>query len=147
MLQGSSNRTLTSIINRLCKFSYLSCANIILSGGPSSAPAFFLFQGCKTSFLRNFRESIGWTILEVKNLQNLKSPQAPQTLKLTRTRGSESFITKYYRVYWASNFCTLGLYPVGLGIMGHSYLESYIWDSPSTNKTCNWTVNSNSRST
>ena len=56
----------------------------------------------------------------------MKSPQAPQTLKLTRTRGSESFITKYYRVYWASNFCTLGLYPVGLGIMGHSYLESYL---------------------
>ena len=51
MLQGSSNRTLTSKINRLCNFSYLSCADIILSRGPSSAPAFFLFQGCAKEYV------------------------------------------------------------------------------------------------
>ena len=121
MLQGSSNRTLMSKINCLCNFSYLSCADITLSEAPSSAPAFFLFEGCKTSFVRNFRESRVWTILEVKNLRNVKSPplQVPQTLKLARTRGSESFITrKCYRVYWTTNICVFGFSPIGLRIMG-----------------------------
>ena len=44
MLQGSSNRTLTSKINRLCNFSYLSCEDIILSGGPSSEPVSFYLK-------------------------------------------------------------------------------------------------------
>ena len=40
MLQGSLYETLTRKINRPCNFSYLTCVDIILSGGPST---FFFF--------------------------------------------------------------------------------------------------------
>ena len=48
MLQGSLYETLTSKINRLGNFSYLTCVDIILSGGPSNAPS-FLFKAWNTS--------------------------------------------------------------------------------------------------
>ena len=51
MRQGSLFQTLTSKINRLCNFSYLSCVDIILSGGPSSATAFFI---SRVEYLVNF---------------------------------------------------------------------------------------------
>ena len=108
-------------INLQCNFSYLSCAHIILSGGPSSVPAFFLFKGWTISFLRIFREYRALTILEVKNLRNVKplTRQIRLTLKLTRPQGSESFIArKHYWVFWVSNICSLGFPSVGLLIMG-----------------------------
>ena len=47
MLQGSLYETLTSKINRLGNFSYLTCVDIIFSRGPSNAP--FLFKAWNTS--------------------------------------------------------------------------------------------------
>ena len=42
MLQGSLYETLMRKINRPYTFSYLLCVHIILSGGPSNAPSFFI---------------------------------------------------------------------------------------------------------
>ena len=46
-------------------------------------------------------------------------PKTPLTLKLTQTRGSESFIRrKCNQLYWASNICNLCFSPLTLRTMG-----------------------------
>ena len=53
MLQGSLYETLTRKINRPCNFSYLTCVDIILSGGPSTFFFYFKVRAPRKLFVYN----------------------------------------------------------------------------------------------